>query len=158
MPIIYFIYNSAVLQALVATALAAAGAAAAEVAYVAVHGTGTPLGDPIEVGALAQALTAGGTKGALGAARREPAGDAAGRPAAMLGSVKACFGHTEGTAGITGEPSQSPYRAGLRATLFPTLLRGACSGLVQNCPLLCTCGSWGPYAGRLAQLCPVRCA
>lgn len=46
------------LQALVATALRYGGGTASDVGVVAVHGTGTPLGDPIEVGALAQALTA----------------------------------------------------------------------------------------------------
>jgi 3-oxoacyl-(acyl-carrier-protein) synthase len=58
----------------------------ASVAFVAIHGTGTPLGDPIEVNALSQPLTS--------AARPL-------RPVAML-SNKACYGHTEGTAGITG--------------------------------------------------------
>ena len=44
------------MQLLVGRALHAGGLDAAQVAYVAVHGTGTPLGDPIEVGALAGAL------------------------------------------------------------------------------------------------------
>ncbi len=61
------------------------------VAAVAVHGTGTPLGDPIEVGALGQGL--GGPS--AGAQPR-------GRPL-LLVSNKACFGHTEGTAGMSGE-------------------------------------------------------
>ena len=56
------------------------------VAFVAIHGTGTPLGDPIEVNALSQPL----------ASKAQPL-----RPVAML-SNKACYGHTEGTAGITG--------------------------------------------------------
>ena len=43
-------------QLLVGRALGSAGLDARQVAYVAVHGTGTPLGDPIEVGALAGAL------------------------------------------------------------------------------------------------------
>ena len=43
-------------QVLVGRALQAGQLAASQVAYVAVHGTGTPLGDPIEVGALAGAL------------------------------------------------------------------------------------------------------
>ena len=43
-------------QSLIASCLATAGISASTVAYVAVHGTGTPLGDPIEVGALAGAL------------------------------------------------------------------------------------------------------
>lgn len=53
---------------------------------------GTPLGDPIEVNALGQALSARGAGAGTGA---EPC------PVA-LASAKACFGHTEGTAGIHG--------------------------------------------------------
>jgi Beta-ketoacyl synthase, C-terminal domain len=49
-----------------------------------------PAGDPIEVGALAGAL-AGGSVAAL---RRAP-------PALL--SSKACYGHTEGTAGLAGD-------------------------------------------------------
>ena len=52
-----------------------------------VHGTGTPLGDPIEVGALGQGLS----------------GAALARPLTML-SNKSCFGHTEGAA---GKPTQA---------------------------------------------------
>jgi acyl transferase domain-containing protein len=33
------------------------GLAPEELGFVAVHGTGTPLGDPIEVGALGQAIS-----------------------------------------------------------------------------------------------------
>lgn len=43
-------------QALISAALSDGGVQAAHVNHVAVHGTGTPLGDPIEVGALAGAL------------------------------------------------------------------------------------------------------
>ena len=56
-------------------------------AYVSVHGTGTPLGDPIELGALGQALR--------GKLKLQPG-------QLVLGSVKSCFGHTEGAAGLTG--------------------------------------------------------
>ena len=52
-------------QALVTAALSDGGLDAAQVAYVAVHGTGTPLGDPIEVGALAGALGPRGSSSAL---------------------------------------------------------------------------------------------
>ena len=45
-------------------ALGSGGHAAADVSYVAVHGTGTPLGDPIEIGALAAALTSSSCLGA----------------------------------------------------------------------------------------------
>ena len=44
------------LQALVGSALRSGYHDTSDVSYVAVHGTGTPLGDPIEVGALAAAL------------------------------------------------------------------------------------------------------
>lgn len=55
--------------------------------YLALHGTGTPLGDPIEVNALGNAVRpARGTQ----------------RPPLALGSVKSCYGHTEGAAGLTG--------------------------------------------------------
>ena len=73
---------------LVRRALAHGGLAAANLRFVAVHGTGTPLGDPIEVGALGQALR-GGSSGSS----PNPL---------VLGSVKSCYGHTEGTAGVTG--------------------------------------------------------
>ena len=69
----------------------------ADVAAVSVHGTGTPLGDPIEVGALGQGLGSGGS-------RKQQQGHSSGpggRPLMLL-SNKACYGHTEGTAGISG--------------------------------------------------------
>ena len=54
---------------------------------MAVHGTGTPLGDPIEMGALGQAATRQGLASAM---------------PMTIGSVKSCYGHTEGCAGLTG--------------------------------------------------------
>ncbi len=57
-------------------------------AQVALHGTGTPLGDPIETGALGQAL---------------PARGQAAKSVVSIAAVKSCYGHTEGTAGITGD-------------------------------------------------------
>ena len=62
---------------------------ASDVSFMAVHGTGTPLGDPIEVGALGQALARSGGN-------------------AILGSVKSVYGHTEGAAGLTGNPPFPP--------------------------------------------------
>ena len=50
--------------------------------------TGTPLGDPIEVGAVAAALSA--------------KTNSAGRQPLRLISNKACYGHTEGAAGLSG--------------------------------------------------------
>lgn len=60
-----------------------------DVRAVSVHGTGTPLGDPIEVGALGQGLKHTGTESG----------------SILLLSNKACFGHTEGAAGISGNES-----------------------------------------------------
>ena len=62
---------------------------------VTVHGTGTPLGDPIEVSALGQAL-AGSNKAAPGSQVIES------KAGLTLLSVKSCYGHTEGAAGLTG--------------------------------------------------------
>ena len=72
---------------LLLSALQQAYLAPTKLRFLAVHGTGTPLGDPIEVGALGQAIRS----------------SAATNPVAvMLGSVKSCYGHTEGAAGLTG--------------------------------------------------------
>lgn len=60
-----------------------------QVVGMSVHGTGTPLGDPIEVGALAQVMSRKSNDGL-------PAASAS---AAALLSNKSCFGHTEGAAG-----------------------------------------------------------
>jgi acyl transferase domain-containing protein/aryl carrier-like protein len=73
-------------EAVLRQALAQAGVAAAEVDFVECHGTGTPLGDPIEVQAL------GAVYG-----RGRPAE----RPL-VLGAVKANLGHLEPAAGLAG--------------------------------------------------------
>lgn len=73
-------------EALMRAALADAGLAARRVGYLECHGTGTRLGDPIEVEALGQVYGEG----------RE-----AGR-ALVLGALKANVGHSEGAAGIAG--------------------------------------------------------
>ncbi|MEV6823975.1 type I polyketide synthase [Amycolatopsis sp. NPDC051102] len=65
-------------------ACADAGVAPADVQYVELHGTGTPVGDPIEAEALGAAF----------------AGD---RPEPLaVGSVKTVVGHLEGAAGVAG--------------------------------------------------------
>lgn len=79
--------NGPAQTALVQAALAAGSTVPGKVGCVSVHGTGTPLGDPIEVGALAQAF-------------QEPRDG--GRTPRALVSNKACYGHTEGAAGLTG--------------------------------------------------------
>jgi len=64
-------------------ALKAAGVTPAAIGCVEVHGTGTPLGDPIEVAALNQVF-----------------GEESRSQPVLLGSVKANIGHLEGAAGI----------------------------------------------------------
>ncbi|MER5641539.1 beta-ketoacyl synthase N-terminal-like domain-containing protein [Kitasatospora sp. NPDC002227] len=70
-------------QEVLAAAYARAGVEPADVAFTEGHGTGTELGDMIEVKAL----------GGLHARREKPM---------ALGSVKGNLGHTEGAAGIAG--------------------------------------------------------
>ena len=57
------------------------------ISYVEAHGTATPLGDPIEIAALAKAFSAGGT-GARGYC--------------AIGSVKTNIGHLDAAAGVAG--------------------------------------------------------
>ncbi|WP_186780119.1 type I polyketide synthase [Streptomyces salinarius] len=65
------------------TTLKAAGLAPSDVTFVEMHGTGTPLGDPMEYTAV-----------------REVYGATAGDPTCWLGSVKANLGHLEFAAGV----------------------------------------------------------
>jgi len=69
--------------AVIRRALHAAGVDGRTIGYVETHGTGTPLGDPIEVEALAEALGRDG-------------------PPCRLGAVKTNFGHLTAAAGIAG--------------------------------------------------------
>ena len=48
------------MQALLGIAVRSGSLSAKDISYVVVHGTGTPLGDPIEIGALAAALAPDG--------------------------------------------------------------------------------------------------
>ncbi len=73
-------------QALIRKALAAAGVAPGDIDYMEAHGTGTALGDPIEVEALGAVL-------GQGRASDHPL---------IMGSVKTNIGHPESAAGIAG--------------------------------------------------------
>ncbi|MEU6882656.1 SDR family NAD(P)-dependent oxidoreductase [Streptomyces sp. NPDC046712] len=73
-------------EAVLRAAHARAGTDATAVQYVELHGTGTPVGDPVEAAALGAALGAG-------------------RPAdapLLVGSAKTNVGHLEGAAGLVG--------------------------------------------------------
>ncbi|WP_348734207.1 SDR family NAD(P)-dependent oxidoreductase [Rheinheimera texasensis] len=76
--------NGAAQQQVIRTALQRAGISAADVSYVETHGTGTPLGDPVEAKAL-------GTVYGQAPQRQEPL---------LIGSGKTQFGHLEAAAGI----------------------------------------------------------
>ncbi|KDA01425.1 type I polyketide synthase [Hyphomonas oceanitis] len=68
------------------TALASAQLGPLDIDYIEAHGTGTPIGDPIEAGALGAVLCAG-------RAPSEPL---------RIGSIKTNLGHTEAASGIAG--------------------------------------------------------
>ena len=72
-------------QAVIRQALKNSGVKPAQVSYIEAHGTGTSLGDPIEIGAL------GAVFGHFGA-----------RAPLLVGSVKTNIGHLESAAGIAG--------------------------------------------------------
>ncbi|MBF8271703.1 MAG: hypothetical protein HW380_808 [Magnetococcales bacterium] len=76
--------NGLAQERVIRQALAASNLKPGQIDYVETHGTGTPLGDPIEVGALINVFKHDRT---------------AGRPL-MLGSVKTNFGHLESAAGM----------------------------------------------------------
>ncbi|GAC1348687.1 MAG: hypothetical protein NVSMB27_17520 [Ktedonobacteraceae bacterium] len=78
--------NANAQQAVIRQALTRAGITADQLSYIETHGTGTSLGDPIEVQAIAEML---------GEAYSED-------QRCVLGSVKANIGHLETAAGVAG--------------------------------------------------------
>jgi len=76
--------NASAQQAVIREALAQAGVAPRELTYLEAHGTGTSIGDPIEVEAV---------KGVLGKTGPED-------PPCLMGSVKANIGHLENASGM----------------------------------------------------------
>jgi acyl transferase domain-containing protein len=73
-------------RAVVRRALATADVRADTIAYVQAHGTGTPIGDPIEVQALTTAFGASSER----------------RGRCLLGSIKPNLGHLDSCAGLAG--------------------------------------------------------
>ncbi|MEU3607768.1 SDR family NAD(P)-dependent oxidoreductase, partial [Streptomyces sp. NPDC035033] len=78
-------------ERVIRAALRRAGTAPEQVQYVELHGTGTPVGDPIEAASL----------GAVFGGRTADGTGRDGDPL-LVGSVKTNIGHLEGAAGITG--------------------------------------------------------
>ena len=78
--------NTPALEEVMETALADAGISPLEVDYLEAHGTGTEVGDPIEINAVAAVYGKGRT---------------ADRPL-LIGSVKTNIGHLESAAGVAG--------------------------------------------------------
>ena len=76
--------SGAAQEQVILAALADAGLRPEDVDYIEAHGTGTPLGDPIELGALGRVF---------GPGRQRPL---------IVGSVKTNIGHLEAAAGIAG--------------------------------------------------------
>ncbi len=74
--------NGPAQSSLLSITRAKGGVASGEVVALSTHGTGTPLGDPIEVNALQKAYSAGESMALL--------------------SSKSCIGHSEGAAGLAG--------------------------------------------------------
>ena len=74
------------LEQVIETALSQAGVSASDVDYLEAHGTGTAVGDPIEINAVANVYGKG---------------RGAGQPL-LVGSVKTNLGHLESAAGIAG--------------------------------------------------------
>jgi acyl transferase domain-containing protein len=70
----------------IAEAIAMSGVEAESITYVETHGTGTVLGDPIEISALAKAFRSGTTA----------------NHSCALGSVKTNIGHLDSAAGVAG--------------------------------------------------------
>ncbi|VXD25119.1 SDR family NAD(P)-dependent oxidoreductase [Planktothrix paucivesiculata] len=80
-------------QELIVSAYTQAGIAPETVSYIEAHGTGTPLGDPIEFNGL---------KGAFAQLYQQNGSEPAKEPHCALGSVKTNIGHLEAAAGISG--------------------------------------------------------
>ncbi|MCP4655796.1 MAG: acyltransferase domain-containing protein, partial [bacterium] len=78
--------NGEAQQQLIEAALRASALEADRISYLEGHGTGTPLGDPIELRAAAAALCRGRSR----------------EQALVIGSVKTNIGHTEAAAGVAG--------------------------------------------------------
>ena len=90
----YTVPNPTAQKKAITQALKEAGVHPREISYIEAHGTGTKLGDPIEITGLTKAFETH-PKG-------EPFNRTQTRPYCWLGSVKSNIGHCESAAGIAG--------------------------------------------------------
>lgn len=91
----YTVPNQVAQHNVIGTALRRAGWHPRSIDYIEAHGTGTSLGDPIEIAALSKAFSAASAELGQG-------GEAAGPSSCRIGSVKSNIGHLESAAGIAG--------------------------------------------------------
>jgi myxalamid-type polyketide synthase MxaE and MxaD len=82
----YTVPNGSAQQEVIREALALSGVEPSAIGYIEAHGTGTPLGDPIEMRALGAALK----------------GETERQGQLLVGSVKTNIGHLESAAGVAG--------------------------------------------------------
>ncbi|MHB8523232.1 MAG: MupA/Atu3671 family FMN-dependent luciferase-like monooxygenase [Limisphaerales bacterium] len=94
----YTVPNSKSQTEVVLDALRKAKVAPASITYLEAHGTGTSLGDPIEITGLQQAFTEAIAEGRTNPSSAAPPS----RPFCAIGSVKSNIGHCESAAGIAG--------------------------------------------------------
>ncbi len=80
----YFVPNPAAQSNVIVSALRKANVGAASIGYIEAHGTGTELGDPIEISGLSNAFSA----------------DKVGNQTCAIGSIKSNIGHLEAAAGV----------------------------------------------------------
>lgn len=114
--------NGPAQQEVMRGALRWALAAAAEVTALQMHGTGTPLGDPIEIGAAAAALVEGRAEG---------------NPL-LLQAAKSWTGHAEPAAGMVG--LMHTHAALSARAALPIMHLGNVNAYVEGEMLCCGCG------------------
>ena len=108
-------------QAVVRQSLRGTAVTPAEVAVLQMHGTGTGLGDPIEVSAAAAVF------------RRSPAGEGGGAPL-VLEAVKSMVGHAEAAAGVTAlaQPLEGLMRMCTAAVMHLVALNPYIQGIIHS--------------------------
>lgn len=115
----------------IAEALAVAGVGADTISYVETHGTGTPVGDPIEVAALTSAFRQTTDKTGFCA----------------IGSVKSNIGHTDTAAGAAGviKVALAMHHGEIPPTLHFTSPNPACGFETSPFHVQSTHASWQGY-------------